>query len=275
MTDKNALLREMIRAVITASRKIMDIYNGEYTVSFKDDSSPLTTADIASNEIITRHLREVFHECSILSEEESDCTDRLTNEHGVFILDPLDGTKEFVNRNGEFCVSLAFAKNSRVVCGVIAVPAKELLYYACDGEGAYKAGFGDFSDDFAPGIGTRLHVSDRCEKVVAVVSRSHMDAQTEALLERNKDRLDGIITVGSCLKGCYIAEGIADVHYRWGEFTKEWDTAAMEIICKESGAVFTDIYGEPMRANRADPVNRRGFRILNRPESALDTNGIG
>lgn len=274
MYDKNLLLREMTRAVISASRRIMEIYSGEYEVSFKEDSSPLTTADLASNEIITRHLRANFPECSILSEEESDCSDRLTNVHGVFILDPLDGTKEFVNRNGEFCVSLAFAKDERVVCGVIAVPAKEWIYYAHAGEGAYKAGFGDFYDDFTLGTGTRLHVSERCEKVVAVVSRSHIDAQTEALLERCKNRISDVVTVGSCLKGCYIAEGLADVHYRFGAFTKEWDTAAMQVICEESGALFTDIYGDPLSANRADPVNRRGFRILNRPESSLATCGI-
>lgn len=274
MTDKNTLIREMIAALLSSSRKIMEIYTSDYTVSLKEDSSPLTTADIASNEIITKHLRGKFPECSILSEEESDSSDRLTNEHGVFILDPLDGTKEFVSRNGEFCVSLAFAKDSHIVCGVIAVPAREQIYYAYEGEGAYKADFGELSDDIVYGIGRRLHVSDRCEKVVAVVSRSHKDGQTTALLVRNKARISGIITVGSCLKGCLIAEGIADVHYRWGGFTKEWDTAAMEVICRESGAIFTDVSGKPMLPNRADPVNRNGFRILNRADSALDTDGI-
>lgn len=274
MTDKNFLLFEMIHAAIHASRKIMDIYSGEYDISFKDDASPLTTADIASNEIITSRLREKFPDCSILSEEESDSTDRLTNENGVFILDPLDGTKEFVNRNGEFCVSLAFARNKRVICGVIAVPAKEWIYYACVGEGAYKTDFDGISENFRIGDGKRLHVSDRWEKVTAVVSRSHMDEQTKRLLQRNQRRIGEIITVGSCLKGCYIAEGRADIHYRFGEFTKEWDTAAMQVICEESGAIFTDIYGDVLSANRADPVNRRGFRILNRPESELAVCGI-
>lgn len=274
MYDKNFLLREMIRSSVMASGKIMEIYSGEYEVFLKEDSSPLTTADIASNEIITRHLRENFPDSSILSEEESDNAERLTNRHGVFILDPLDGTKEFVNRSGEFCVSLAFAHKNRVVCGVITVPAKELIYYAHVGEGAYKADFGDFNEDFRIGSGKKLHVSDRYDKIVAAVSRSHPDAQTEALLERCKDRISETITVGSCLKGCYIAEGLADVHYRFGAFTKEWDTAAMQVICEESGALFTDIYGDPLSANRADPVNRRGFRILNRPESELAVCGI-
>lgn len=275
MLDKDYLLREMIRAVMLGAEKITEIYGGDFEVSFKDDSSPLTAADIASNEVITRHLREVFSEISILSEEESDSDERLTNKNGVFILDPLDGTKEFLNRNGEFCVSLAFAHENRVVCGVIAVPVKRLIYYACENSGAYKADFSNFSQDFLIGIGKRLHVSERREKIIAAVSRSHMDEETKALLERNKDRIGSIVTVGSCLKGCYIAEGLADVHYRWGEFTKEWDTAAMQLICEESGAIFTDVHGGILPANRKDPVNRRGFRILNRPESALDTDGIG
>ena len=107
-----------------------------------------------------------------------------------------------------------------------------------------------------------------------VASRSHPDRQTAEILERNADRILDTISVGSCLKGCYIAEGIADVHIRYGAFMKEWDTAAMEIICREAGAIFTDIDGKPLIANRADPVNRRGFMILNHPESALDREGI-
>lgn len=271
MSDKNFLMREMIRAVLLASDKIMEIYNNTFEVSYKDDLSPLTTADIASNMLITEHLRSTFPQISILSEEECDSSDRLTNKNGVFILDPLDGTKEFLNRNSEFCVSLAYSLNNRVVCGVIAVPEKRVIYYAYKNMGAYKADFCDFSDNFNIGIGTKIHVSERHEKIILTVSRSHMDDETHKLIERNKDRILQIITVGSCLKGCYIAEGLADVHYRWGEFTKEWDTSAMQVICEESGAIFTDVLGNELTSNRNDPINRAGFRILNNKKSALDT----
>lgn len=274
MTDMNNLLREMIRAALLGAERIMEIYESDYEVYLKEDSSPLTAADIASNNAVTAHLRKYFSEASILSEEDADSSERLTNKNGVFILDPLDGTMEFINCNGEFCVSLGFAQNSRVVAGVIAVPVKREIFYACENMGAYKIGVCDFSDDFVIGTGKRLRVSDRREKIIITVSRSHMDSQTKALLERNRDRIGGTIMVGSCLKGCYIAEGIADVHYRWGEFTKEWDTAAMQIICEESGAIFTDVYGDPIPANRTDPTNRRGFRILNHAESSLDSDGI-
>lgn len=265
------LLGEMISAVKLASEKILEIYNGTYEIDYKEDSSPLTSADIASNEVITDYLRRVYPEYSILSEEEADSTERLTNNAGVFILDPIDGTKEFISRNGEFCVSLGFAVRNRVTAGVIAVPVKGWLYIAAEGMGAYKTDFENASD---PSKWERLHVSDRTDKVVVVASRSHPDRQTAEILERNADRILDTISVGSCLKGCYIAEGIADVHIRYGAFMKEWDTAAMEIICREAGAIFTDIDGKVLIANRADPVNRRGFMILNHPESALDREGI-
>lgn len=269
------LLREMVRAARLASDRIMEIYNGTYEVSFKEDSSPLTSADIASNEVITDYLRAAFPEYSILSEEEKDSADRLRNNAGVFIVDPIDGTKEFINRNGEFCVSIGFASKNKIVAGVIAVPAKGWMYAAYEGLGAYKCSFDELDGgNFTIGCGKKLHVSDRCEKVIVVASRSHMDKQTEEILARNEHRILDTLSVGSCLKGCYIAEGLADVHYRYGAFMKEWDTAAMEIICREAGASFTDLDGKELIANRADPVNRRGFVILNNPKSALDTDGI-
>ena len=278
------LLQEMIKAAASASAAILEIYNGQYDVSFKEDSSPLTTADTASNKVITEHFRSVFPEYDILTEEEDD-SDRdghgipkRLNGCGTFIIDPLDGTKEFIHRNGEFCVSIAFADHHRVMAGVIAVPARGLLYYAYEGMGAYKTTICEntaetgIDDLFAPD--TRIHVSERIDGLRITASRSHGDKQTEALLEINKDRIGEILTAGSCLKGCLIAEGEADIHYRWGAFMKEWDTAGMEILCKEAGAAFTDMNGAPLVANRADPINRNGFKILNRPEAALQTEDI-
>ncbi len=274
------LIYDMASAAIFASRKIMEIYSKDFGISIKSDSSPLTNADTASNEILTSIFRAKYPEYSILSEEENDSTERLTNNAGVFIIDPLDGTKEFISKNGEFCVSIGFAAQHKMKAGVIAIPTKQTLYYAFDGLGAYKISFDKLmSNPFKISLGEKLRVSSRSgrtkdELLIVTVSRSHSDKQTEILLAKNADRIEKTITVGSCLKGCYIAEGIADVHYRFGTFMKEWDTAAMQIICEEAGAVFSDIDGKPISANRADTVNRRGFIILNSAESALDTNGI-
>lgn len=268
------LIFDMIEGGIAASERIMDIYSGEFKIAIKDDASPITTADRASNDMLVSYFREKYPEYSILSEEEEDSRERLDNNAGVFIIDPLDGTKEFINRNGEFCVSIGFAASHRVIGGVIAVPAKRLIYYAFENMGAYKITFEDFGEGFRYGCGKRLHVSCRTgltdnDKLIIVASRSHMDAETEKLIAENKDRIGEFLSVGSCLKGCMIAEGLADVHYRYGGFMKEWDTAAMQIICEEAGAIFAEHDGKPIRANREDPYNRNGFMILNRAESAL------
>ena len=267
--DLERLMRTMLDAAAEASAKIMEIYESTYDVAYKADNSPLTSADTASNEILTGIFRREFPEFSILSEEEADSTERLSNNAGVFIIDPLDGTKEFLSHNGEFCVSIGFASGHRVRAGVIAVPAQRLFYYAAEGHGAYKMPIDGLKKDFTVGVGERLSVSDRRDKLIVAASRSHGDAQTEALLAANEDRILSTVTAGSCLKGCLIAEGKADIHYRFGAFMKEWDTAAMQILCEEAGASFTDLHGRPVRANREDPVNRDGFIILNHPESAL------
>lgn len=281
------LLSRMLSCGARAAHTILSIYNGDYAVSRKEDSSPLTTADTSSDAVIAAYLTEAFPEYDMLSEEEADDArdkhgiPKRLNGCGTFIVDPMDGTKEFLHRNGEFCVSIGFADHHRVIAGVIAVPVQGVLYYAMEGRGAYRLtlpdGFADGLPDeswfenalFAPA--DRLHVSDRHENLRVVASRSHGDRQTEAILTDNAARIGEVITAGSCLKGCLIAEGKADVHYRYGAFMKEWDTAGMEILCKEAGAQFTDVHGAPLCANRADPVNRQGFRILNTPLSALDT----
>lgn len=281
------LLSRMLYCGARAAHTILSIYNGEYTVSCKEDASPLTTADTSSDAVISSYLAETFPEYDMLSEEKADDSrdahgiPKRLNGCGTFIVDPLDGTKEFIHRNGEFCVSIGFADHHRVLAGVIAVPVQGILYYAMEGRGAYKltlpGGFdGDIPDEswfetalFDPA--TRIHIATRHENLRVMASRSHGDSQTEVLLADNASRIAEVVTAGSCLKGCLIAEGKADVHYRYGAFMKEWDTAGMEILCKEAGASFTDVHGSPLCANRADPVHRNGFRILNTPQSTLDT----
>lgn len=268
---KEKLITVMLDAAYRASKKISEIYCGEYAVDYKADESPVTSADIASEGVILPMLRESFPECSILSEEsvDYDSSERLTNENGVFIVDPLDGTVEFVNRTGEFSVSVGFSRDHRATAGVIAVPEKELLYYAYENCGAYKLTFGEYEKGFSFGDGERLHVSDRKDKLIVAVSRSFKTSESDELIERNRDRIAEVVTLGSCYKGCMIAEGKADVHYRFGDKTKEWDTAAMQTIVTEAGGLFIEPDGETPIANRADYVNRNGFIILNRRESAL------
>ena len=270
MTGK-MLIPTMCEAAYHASLKISEIYNGSYSVDYKEDSSPVTTADLASEGIILPLLKNGFPAASVLSEEsaERESEERLTNGNGVFIVDPLDGTVEFVARTGEFSVSIGFSRDHRMEAGVIAIPEKKILYYAASGEGAYRLTFDGYTHGFSFGDGERLHVSDRTGGLVLTVSRSYNTPETDALIERNRDRIGEVLTVGSCLKGCLIAEGTADVHYRFGAKTKEWDTSAMQCIVTEAGGIFTDLDGREIESNRADYVNRNGFIILNRRESAL------
>ena len=156
MTEKE-LAAVMCEAAYRASKKISEIYRGEYAVDYKDDASPVTTADLASEGIILPYLHEKYPSASFLSEEsaDSDSAERLTNEYGVFIVDPLDGTVEFVNRTGEFAVSIGFSRGHKVTAGVIAIPEKELLYYAAEGLGAYRVTFGEYERGFSFGDGEK------------------------------------------------------------------------------------------------------------------------
>lgn len=261
------LIYNMIRAAVAASARILEIYEKDFTVEYKADSSPLTSADIESDRIISEILRSKYPNIDILSEETVQDTPKMSDDNGLFIVDPLDGTKEFVNRNGEFCVSIGFSQNHRITAGVVVCPCRGSVYYAQAGKGSYKLSSAEFDAGFKFGHGTRIHVSGRTDGIIYVQSRSHADERTRILLGDN--RISSVIAIGSCLKGCMIAEGGADVHYRFDSHTNEWDTAAMQIICTEAGAIFTDMNGHEIVYNRDEHRNINGFMILNDPRSAL------
>jgi len=249
-------------AAVEAGRKIMEIYESDFTVTQKDDKSPLTQADLASDHIITGVLSARYPSHAILSEESRGDLSRLQNP-GCFIVDPLDGTKEFIKRNGEFTVNIAFAYKGKSVLGVVYVPASGTLYYAAKGLGAYAQSGADpvcFADE------NRIHVSVKTDALTVMTSRSHGDDALDALLARNAHKIGATVSAGSSLKGCLIAEGRADVYYRPG-LTMEWDTAAMQCVVEEAGGVFRQSDGSPMRYNRADSLNDKGFFILNRAEN--------
>lgn len=242
------------KAAVLAGRAIMEIYNsGDFGVERKSDDSPLTKADKASNRIIVDMMREHFPTHAILSEEEKDNLDRLQNDL-CFVIDPLDGTKEFVKRNGQFTVNIALAYKHKSVMGVIYVPVTEELYYAAEGYGSYLE---------KDGVVTELHVSKEDKNpsdLNVVMSNSHGCKEMEELLA--KYQLKNFVKVGSSLKGCMIARGEADVYYRHNP-TMEWDTAAMQCIVEEAGAVFRQMDDSEMLYNRENSLNDKGFYILN------------
>lgn len=248
-------------AAVRAGKAILKIYQqmDDIRVEYKSDSSPLTQADKTANAVIVTALGESFPQYAILSEEEKDNLDRLNQDY-CFIVDPLDGTKEFLKRNGQFTVNIALAYRHRAVMGVIYVPVTEELYFAAEGFGAFRK-----SADKEP---KRLCVSDNQERssLRLVMSSSHGCKAMDELIE--KYQLTHLVRAGSSLKGCMVASGQADVYYRFNP-TMEWDTAAMQCIAEEAGAIFRQMDGSEMTYNRQDSRNSKGFYIINRKENLL------
>ena len=248
-------------ASVKAGKAILEIYQNmnDIEIEYKTDNSPLTQADKAANRIIVKALREQFPQHAILSEEERDDQDRLNHVH-CFIVDPLDGTKEFLKRNGQFTVNIALAYEHKTVMGVIYVPVTGELYFAAEGLGAYR--------ERASGKQERLKVSDNREihSLRLAISSSHGCRQMDDLIKEYG--ITRFVKVGSSLKGCMVASGQADGYYRFNP-TMEWDTAAMQCIAEEAGAVFRQMDGSVMTYNRKDSLNAKGFYVINRAENLL------
>ncbi len=252
------ILETALDAALAAGKEILKIYNSDFSVSYKEDDSPLTLADTTANEIIRSMLSKSYPNYSILTEESNDDLSRLDNPF-CFIVDPLDGTKEFVKKNGEFTVNIALTYRGKSILGVVFAPALGKLYYAAEGMGAYFVQLnGDKSDKPAQRIG----VSNRRQDLIVMASRSHSDEKLEALLKKNRTKIARTLAAGSSLKGCLIAQAEADIYYRTG-LTCEWDTAAMQCIVEQAGGVFLQADSSPMRYNRENTLNEKGFFILN------------
>jgi 3'(2'), 5'-bisphosphate nucleotidase len=243
---------------IEAGIKIMEIYETDFVVEEKADKSPLTQADKEANQIIVDGLKEAFPDYAILSEESKDDRTRLNNDY-CFIVDPIDGTKEFVNKNGEFTVNIGLSYKHHVVMGIIYVPVTKELYLAASGEGAmYRV----LDEDYETKMQKPLKVTDKISNLILVGSKSHASDQLKALIEEKKALIKETKSAGSSLKGCLVAKGNADVYYRFG-YTCEWDTAAMQCIVEEAGGIFKQMDNSPMTYNRENSLNDKGFYVVN------------
>lgn len=270
-----ALMTVITRAFYRASEHIMNIYKKNFIVKYKEDASPVTEADEGANKIILDILHEAYPEWATLAEEsyKDDRTNRQRLENPwCFIVDPLDGTKEFVAHVDQFSICIALAHYGKIEAGAVYAPTADVMYYAARGLGAYQVQ----TDGRTPPLffhpKDRIHVSDRRENLIAMVSRSHIDEKTAALLEKGKQsgRIAEVISAGSALKGCGIAAGEADIYYRMGA-TMEWDTAANQVIVEEAGGIMRqlDQNRSEFVYNREDSLNANGFYILNKPENDL------
>jgi 3'(2'), 5'-bisphosphate nucleotidase len=246
---------------IMAGIEIMNIYNSKFDFELKEDLSPITIADKKSNQIIVDGLMKHFPDYSVLSEEQKDDRIRLKNDF-CFIVDPLDGTKEFINRNGEFTVNIALSIKNEVVIGVVYIPFINELYYASKGDGAFfaKINNGKIIRE------ERVFVSDRLKDLIVATSKSHSTEMEKNLFNIHKDKIKTIISAGSSIKGCLVASGNADCYYRFGK-TFEWDTAAMQCIVEEAGGIFRQMDGSEMTYNRENSLNEKGFYVVNRMDN--------
>lgn len=248
-------LEAMIAAAKLAEVKIKEIYSKPFEVEIKSDDSPVTAADKAADAIIRESLGKQFPDYGFLTEESVDTPERLS-KRCIFIVDPVDGTKEFVAHNGEFTTNIALAVDKEVVAGVINVPIRGEIYYASKGDGAFKM------DSF--GNLTRLSVSDKTTDLTVYLSRSFLKEEEVAMIEKNKDKIAHRETIGAALKFCYIAEGKGEISFRLSQNTKEWDVAAGEIILREAGGDMLKPDGTHYEYNRVDPYNRAGYMLFNK-----------
>jgi len=231
------LLKTAINASIEGGHAIMEVYASEFAVEHKDDKSPLTLADKNCNEVIENHLLET--NIPFLSEEGIKISfDERKEWEYSWLVDPLDGTKEFVKRNGEFTVNIALIHNGNPIMGVIYVPVKEELYFALEGIGSYKISWNSTIEDLEDLISNsdKLPIDYNRINYVIVGSRSHMSAETEEFFEEKKKEHGNVevMAVGSSLKLCMVAEGKADAYPRYAP-TMEWDTGAGHAIAKYAG----------------------------------------
>ena len=229
-----------------AGRRILEVYERDFKVEHKEDRSPLTEADRASHEIISARLQALTPEVPVLSEESArEDYEKRADWRRFWLVDPLDGTKEFINRNGEFTVNIALIEDQRPMLGVVYVPVTSLTYFACAGRNAFK----QRGENEAQVIRARTYDGG---KPIVVASRSHAGKETAAFLA--DIGAHDVVSMGSSLKFCLVAEGAADVYPRLGP-TMEWDTAAAQCVVETAGGRVTDLERRPLVYNKPDLHN--------------------
>ncbi len=275
------LILTAILAAKRAGEAILDVYGSDFAVEQKDDKSPLTLADKRSNEIITDVLEQTItvnnSTVPILSEEGKEIPyDERKKLEYFWLVDPLDGTKEFVKRNGEFTVNIALIHKHKPVLGIIYIPVKDVFYFAAINFGTYKLEnskilTGDLSMKELIDKSERLPLNNNNKTSLTVIgSRSHTSEEFSEFVRRLNEKYENVefISSGSSLKLCLVAEGIADVYPRFGP-TMEWDTAAGQAIVEQAkGRVMDTQTNEPLSYNKSNLLNP--FFIVSMQEFSLD-----
>ena len=249
--DKIPELDIAIKAASEAGNAIMEIYQSNYETTTKNDDSPITDADLKSNEVIKKILSQTKHE--ILSEEDKDDLIRLSKET-IWIVDPLDGTSDFIDKTGEFTVMISLIKNKKPILGVIGWPTEKTLFVAQKGNGAFR-----FSNNEWRKISvTRVSEITKCR---AVGSRHHLSDKEKLFIK--KLGIENFTSIGSSLKVGKISSGEAEAYITTTNKMKEWDSAASYCIISEAGGKMTDMSGNDITYNNEDVYHRNGILVTN------------
>jgi 3'(2'), 5'-bisphosphate nucleotidase len=247
-------IQDIITIAQQAGKAILEIYYTEdFSVEAKDDKSPLTKADKAANEIIVNELQRMYPEIPIISEENKLLPfDERQHWNKCWLVDPLDGTKEFIKRNGEFTVNIALIENGVPVLGVVHVPVSGATYYGEKYSGAYK-----IENEKIGKLENAVLPYTEKQNIKVVASRSHLSAETQQFIDdlQQQGKTVEFVSMGSSLKLCLVAEGVADVYPRFAP-TMEWDTAAAQAVAEAAGRkVLVHNSDLPLRYNKENLLN--------------------
>ena len=251
--DLKSFIEPIVALAEDAGHAILEVYSTDFEVQSKDDESPLTQADLASHHCIVAGLERLTPDMPIISEESGlpNFEERRSWDR-YWLIDPLDGTKEFVNRNGEFTVNIALIEKNRPVFGVVHVPVHKKTYVGCEGVGA------ELRDGDKPPVPIRVS-SVSSDPVRVVGSRSHRGASLDAYLEGLGEH--DMVPMGSSLKFCVVAEGGADLYPRLGP-TSEWDTAAAQAVVEQAGGSVVTLDGRTMTYNAKSDILNAYFFVI-------------
>jgi len=241
----NDLLQNVVPLASQAGTAIMAVYEQGVQITRKDDDSPLTQADLAAHDIITQGLEKLTPDYPVISEESALIPFEVRQQWETYwLVDPLDGTREFIKRNGEFTVNIALIEKHVPVLGVVYAPALKLLFYAAKGTGAYR--------QLGSKPSQRIHAREfDASQITVAGSRSHAGERLLSFLSNMGPHM--LISMGSSLKICLVAEGRADVYPRLG-LTSEWDTAAAQCILEEAGGRLVGTDNKPFRYNTKESL---------------------
>ena len=251
ITNKIPELEIAVNAAIKAGETILDIYDGNFRTTTKTDDSPVTDADFKSNEIIKKILSKTDY--SILSEEDIDDPKRLS-ENTIWVIDPLDGTSDYIDKTGEFTIMISLIKNNEPILGVISWPTEKTLFVAQKGSGAFRYSNNEW---------TKISVSKISDLSLCrtVGSRHHLTYKEKNFIE--KLGIVNFTSIGSSLKVGKISSGEADAYITTTDKMKEWDSAASHCIVHEAGGKMTDMLGNDISYNNRDVYHHNGILVTN------------